>query len=79
MYCIIAACELAFFHTLALPSPVDAQRLILRYGVIPAQFTRHAPSFAAALPVRLLTSLFLHGGMMVNKGGWHSNFRGRSA
>jgi rhomboid family protein len=64
MYCIVAACALAFFYTLALPSPADAQRLILTYGVVPAQFTGHAPPFPAALPVRLLTSLFLHGGWL---------------
>jgi len=64
MYCIVAACALAFFYTLALPSPVDAQRLMLTYGVIPAQFTGNAPSFPAALPVRLLTILFLHGGWL---------------
>jgi len=64
MYCIAAACALAFFYTLVRPSPGDAQRLILTYGVIPAQFTGHAPPFPAALPVRLLTSLFLHGGWL---------------
>jgi uncharacterized protein (DUF58 family) len=38
-------------------------------------FTTHTTSRSAA---ELL--LFLHGGMMVNKGGWHSNFKvGRSA
>jgi membrane associated rhomboid family serine protease len=64
VYCLVAACAVAFFHTLTLPSPDDAQRLILTYGVIPAQFTGHAPPAPAALPVRLLTSLFLHAGWL---------------
>jgi len=64
VYCIVAACAVAFFHTLTLRSSDDAQRLILTYGVIPAQFTGHAPPVPAALPVRLLTSLFLHAGWL---------------
>ena len=64
MYSIVAACALAFFYTLDRPTRGAAQRLILMYGVIPAQFTGHAPSFPAALPLRLLTSVFLHGGWL---------------
>jgi membrane associated rhomboid family serine protease len=36
--------------------------MIVAYSVIPAQFTGHAARDPAALPVRLVTSLFLHGG-----------------
>jgi rhomboid family protein len=64
MYAIIAACGFVFFHVLNLHSPGDARQLILTYGVIPAQFTGHAATFPAALPVRLLSSLFLHGGWL---------------
>jgi membrane associated rhomboid family serine protease len=63
MYLILAACGLGFFYTMALPS-LDIERFITAYGVIPAQFTGHAPAGPTSLPVRLLTSLFLHGGLL---------------
>jgi membrane associated rhomboid family serine protease len=61
MYLVMAACGAALYYTLALPS---MERLITAYSVIPAQFTGHAAPSPAALPVRLVTSLFLHGGVL---------------
>jgi membrane associated rhomboid family serine protease len=62
MYLVMAACGLAFYYTASLPSLSAMERWITAYSVIPAQFTGHAPRTPAALPVRLVTSLFLHGG-----------------
>jgi len=63
MLLVIAACVLAFVHTLSLESPAAMERLVGAYGVIPAQFTGHA-SARGPVPLleRLVTSLFLHGG-----------------
>lgn len=64
MYLVMAACGAAFYYTLALPSMAAMERMIAAYSVIPAQFTGHASPSPAALPVRLVTSLFLHGGLL---------------
>ena len=64
MYVVMAACGAAFYLTLTLPSMADMERTIAAYSVIPAQFTGHAAPSPAALPVRLVTSLFLHGGWL---------------
>ncbi len=64
MYLVMAACGAAFYYTLALPSMSAMERMIAAYSVIPAQFTGHASPSPAALPVRLVTSLFLHGGLL---------------
>ena len=64
MYLVMAACALAFFYTLSLPSLADVERLMTMYGVIPAQVTGHTTPAPAAFPVRLVASLFLHGGWM---------------
>ncbi len=62
MYLVMAACGLAFYYWLSLPSLGAMERLITAYGVIPSQFAGHAARSPAALPVRLVSSLFLHGG-----------------
>jgi membrane associated rhomboid family serine protease len=62
MYLVMLACGTTFYYTLSMPSFEAMHRLILAYGVIPAQFTGHAAHAPAALPARLVTSLFLHGG-----------------
>src|ERR1700730_4067371 len=62
MYLVMAACALIFYFTLTLPSWGAIEQVIGAYGVIPAQFTGHAPHGPAALPLRLVTNLFLHGG-----------------
>ena len=64
MYSLIVACVLVFLHTSALPSWAEVDRLITAYGVIPAQFTGHAPAGGASPVVRLGSSLFLHGGWL---------------
>lgn len=64
MYVVMAACGAAFYYTLALPSTAAIERMIAAYSVIPAQFTGHAAPSPPALPVRLVTSLFLHGGLL---------------
>lgn len=64
MYLVMAACGAAFYFTLTLPSMADMERAITAYSVIPAQFTGHAALSPAAPPVRLVTSLFLHGGWL---------------
>ncbi len=62
MWLLIAACAYFFVHTLSLGSTAAMDRLIATYGLIPAQFTGHAPAGGAPAPERLLTNLFLHGG-----------------
>lgn len=62
MYLVMATCGLAFYYWLSLPSLGAMERLITAYSVIPSQFTGHAARSPAALPVRLVASLFLHGG-----------------
>ncbi len=62
MYLVMVACGAAFFYTLALPSLDAMGRLFTTYGVVPARFTGHGGSGPVALPVPLVTSLFLHGG-----------------
>jgi membrane associated rhomboid family serine protease len=64
MYFVMAACGAAFYFTFTLPSTPDVERMITAYSVVPAQFTGHAAAMPAALPVRLVTSLFLHGGWL---------------
>ena len=64
MYFVMAACGAAFYYTFTLPSMAEMERMITAYSVIPAQFTGHAAATPAALPVRLVTSLFLHGGWL---------------
>jgi membrane associated rhomboid family serine protease len=64
MYFVMAACGAAFYATLTLPSKAELERVITAYSVIPAQFTGHAAATPAALPVRLVTNLFLHGGWL---------------
>lgn len=64
MYLVMVACGVAFYHTLSLSSLEAVQRMIGAYSVIPAQVTGHAARDPAALPVRLVTSVFLHGGWL---------------
>lgn len=64
MYGLIVTCVLVFLHTIALPSSAEVDRLITTYGLIPAQFTGHAPVQGASPVVRLGSSLFLHGGWL---------------
>ena len=65
MYLLIAACVLVFFHMLSLASLGTMDQFVGTYGVIPAQFTGHLPSAGTTpLPLRLVTSLFLHGGWL---------------
>ncbi|HYM91728.1 MAG TPA: rhomboid family intramembrane serine protease, partial [bacterium] len=62
MYLVMVACGAAFFYTMALPSLDAMARLFTTYGVVPTRFTGHGGSGPVALPVPLVTSLFLHGG-----------------
>jgi membrane associated rhomboid family serine protease len=62
LYAVMAACGAAFYYTLTLPTLDDAARLLMAYGVIPAAATGRIAPTPAALPVRLVASLFLHGG-----------------
>lgn len=62
MYLVMAVCGVAFVYTLSLPSLAEMGQLMATYGVIPAQATGHAVRMPAAIPVRLIASLFLHGG-----------------
>lgn len=63
-YVVMATCGAVFYFTLTLPSTADTDRMITAYSVVPAQFTGHVAAMPAALPVRLVTSLFLHGGWL---------------
>ena len=64
MYLVMAACGMAFYYTFSLPSLAAMERMITTYSVIPSQFTAPAGRDPAALAVRLVTSLFLHGGWL---------------
>lgn len=64
MYVLMAACGATFYYTVTLPSMAAIEQVIATYSVVPALFTGHAAPSPAALPVRLVTSLFLHGGVM---------------
>lgn len=64
---LIAACTLVFFYQISL-RPQAGQRFVYQYGAIPAViFGQEAlPLKVMALPVSitLITSMFLHGGLM---------------
>jgi membrane associated rhomboid family serine protease len=61
-YTLIALCGLVFLYELSLGEGIE--RLIFRYGVIPAQLTSGYSQGMASVGVlgSLVTSLFLHGG-----------------
>ena len=64
MYLVMVACGMAFYYTFSLPSVAAMERMITTFSVIPSQFTAAAGRDPAALAVRLVTSLFLHGGWL---------------
>lgn len=64
MYLVMVACGMAFYYTFSLPSLAAMERMITTFSVIPSQFTAAAGRDPAALAVRLVTSLFLHGGWL---------------
>lgn len=61
---LIAACTLVFLWQLSLGAA--AERIVQMMGAIPAHLTGHRAVSATALPVPLtiITSMFLHGGLM---------------
>jgi len=64
MYLVMVACGMAFYYTFSLPSLAAMERMITTYSVIPSQFTAPAGRDPSALAVRLVTSMFLHGGWL---------------
>ena len=64
---LVVACTLVFFYELSL-GPQAGQRFVYRYGAIPAVIfgQESLPPKVMALPayITLITSMFLHGGLM---------------
>jgi len=64
---LVVACTLVFFYEISL-GPQAGERFVYRYGAIPAVISgmKSLPSKALAIPpyFTLITSMFLHGGLM---------------
>ncbi|HDM90769.1 MAG: rhomboid family intramembrane serine protease [Thermoplasmata archaeon] len=62
-YALIAINVLVFLYELSLGKYLNA--FILRYGVIPYEYTHFVDIYPpSAIPINLITSMFLHGGLM---------------
>jgi membrane associated rhomboid family serine protease len=64
---VIAACVLVFLYQVTLP-PKEAQRFVFAFGAIPSVLfgLKELPAEVAAIPapMTVLTSMFMHGGVM---------------
>jgi membrane associated rhomboid family serine protease len=64
---LVVACAIVFFHQMTL-GPQAGQRFVYKYGAIPAVIFGYEspPAKAMAIPAAftLITSMFLHGGLM---------------